>query len=195
MLGIRPEGLPKSVFMHPLAFVESANIGEGTRLWAFSHVMKDSHVGSNCNVCEGVFIESGAWVGNKVTIKNGISIWTHVIVEDEVFLGPHMIFTNDLRPRTFRKKTAAEFLQTKVERGATIGAGACIAPGITIGSYSFIGIGAVVTNDIPKYGLAYGNPAKLVGYICQCADTKFSLDSKISVCEKCGTRIPQLENK
>ncbi len=191
ILGSRPKDLPESVFVHPLAVVESQQIGAGTKVWGFSHVMKNSQVGDNCNIGEQVFIESGVVIGNRVTIKNGISLWDRVVVEDDVFLGPHMVFTNDFMPRAFIKKGRDQFSPTYVKKGATIGAGTIIVCGITIGDYAFIGAGAVVTRDIPPYGLALGNPAKLVGYLCSCTKTKFKLNTKGGSCPSCGTKNPQ----
>ncbi|MBI3535468.1 MAG: N-acetyltransferase [Deltaproteobacteria bacterium] len=120
--------------------------------------MSKAKIGENCNIGGHVFIESGAKVGNHVTVKNGISIWDLVDIEDDVFLGPHMIFTNDFMPRSFLKKKREDFLPTFVKKGATIGAGAVIVCGITIGQYAFVGAGSVVTKNIPPYGLVVGNP-------------------------------------
>jgi len=156
------------VFKHPTALVESDKIGDGTRIWAFAHILQGAVIGKNCNICDNAYIEGGAVVGNNVKIKNGVAVWDKVVIEDDVFIGPFAVFTNDINPRAFRKKEPAEFLRTLIKKGASIGANATIVCGITIGRYAFIGAGAVVTNDIPDYGLAYGNPAKLRGYVCQC---------------------------
>jgi acetyltransferase-like isoleucine patch superfamily enzyme len=197
MLGKRPEGLPEAVFVHPLAFVESTNIGAETRVWAFAHVMKDAKVGTKCNLGEQVFVENGAVIGNGVTVKNGISVWDRVEIQDEVFLGPHMVFTNDLKPRAFIKLGHEALLPTVVEKGATIGAGATIVCGVRIGQYAFVAAGAVVTKDIPAYGFVKGNPARLCGYVCKCAKTTFLLSygaptkEQAPRCPDCGTRDPR----
>lgn len=174
-----------SCFIHPNAIVESDKIGEGTRIWAFAHILKDAVVGKNCNICDNVFIETGAVVGNNVKIKNGVAVWDKVIIEDDVFIGPFAVFTNDINPRSFRKKNPEEFKKTILRRGVTIGANATIVCGITIGKYAFIGAGAVVTKDVPDYALVYGNPAKIKGYVCECGE---KLDEKY-YCSRCGKQI------
>lgn len=171
-LGARPEGLSEAVFVHPFALVESSQIGAGTRVWAFSHVLSGAVVGRDCNVCEGAFIEGGACVGSGVTIKNGISIWDGVTIEDDVFLGPRMIFTNHPAPRAFVKEGKARFKPTLVKRGCTIGAGAIILCGVTLGEYSMIGAGAVVTRDVPAGAQVQGSPARISGWVCKCLKTK-----------------------
>lgn len=186
MLGERPPGLLESVFVHPLGFVESTDIGASTRVWAFAHVMKGAKVGEHCNLGEHVFVEAGARVGNGVTVKNGISIWDRVEVEDDVFLGPHMVFTNDLKPRAFIKLGHDALLPTRVRQGATIGAGATIVCGVTIGPYAFVAAGAVVTRDVPAHGLVRGNPARLAGYICKCTKTTLPPDTRGRTCPECG---------
>ena len=188
MLGIRPPGLSEQVFVHPLSFVESPDIGDNTRVWAFAHIMAGSKVGARCNIGEHAFIETGASVGNGVTVKNGISIWDRVTVEDDVFLGPHMIFTNDMHPRSFIKRGREQFLPTIVKRGATIGAGATILCGVTIGEYAMVAAGAVVTKDVPDRALVMGNPARVARYVCKCLRTHFPLRSargKGLTSEKC----------
>ena len=181
-LGKRPADLSSDVFVHALALVESSNIGKNTRIWPFAHVMKGGRVGEACNVCEQVFIEGGAVIGNHCTIKNGISIWNKVRIEDDVFLGPHMVFTNDLKPRAFIR---GELVETVVKKGATIGAGAVIVCGVTLGEYAFVAAGAVVTKDVPAHGFVLGNPAKLKGYVCKCAQQTFKRKQKTYTCNLC----------
>jgi UDP-2-acetamido-3-amino-2,3-dideoxy-glucuronate N-acetyltransferase len=159
-----------TVFVHDRALCESEEIGPRTRVWAFAHVMKGARVGADCNVCDHAFIEGGAVVGNKVTIKNAVQVWDRVTVEDEVFLGPGMIFTNDPRPRAAFKKPASEFLPTRVRRGASIGANATIVCGTTIGEQAFVGAGAVVIRDVPPHALVVGNPARRIGWMCSCGE-------------------------
>jgi len=145
-------------FVHPSAICESPNVGKDTRIWAFSHVLKDVVIGEDCNICEHVFIESGVSIGNRVTIKNGISLWDGVTIEDDVFLGPYCVFTNDLFPRS--KAHLAQYEKTLVKQGASIGANATILCGITIGRYAMVGAGSVVTKSVPDFALVVGNPAR-----------------------------------
>jgi len=152
-------------YKHPKAMVESRFVGKGTRIWPYAHIQKGARVGEGCNVCEHCYIENGAVVGNMVTIKNGVSIWEGVTISDKVFLGPNMVFTNDLNPRSRVKR---KIVKTLVNKGATIGANATILAGVTIGEYAMVGAGAVITNDVPSYALVYGNPARLKGHVCEC---------------------------
>lgn len=168
------------VFVHPQALCESDQVGEGTRVWAFAHVMSGAVVGAGCNVCGGAFVESGAIVGDRVTIKNSVLVWDGVTVEDDVFLGPNAVFTNDRNPRAAFKKPLQEFLPTLVRQGATIGANATVLSGTTIGKGAFVGAGAVVTRDVPSYAVVVGNPARLIGWMCECGERL--LDSFRCIC-------------
>ena len=179
------------VFSHPQALVESTSIGKGTKIFAFSHVMKGAVIGEACKIADGVFVETGAVVGNRVTIKNGISLWDGVTIEDDVFLGPHAIFTNVAKPRAFLKRKPEEFGKTLVKAGATLGAGVVIVCGHTVGAYAFVAAGAVVTRDVPDYGLVKGNPARLAAFVCKCLNTQFKLGVKTGKCADCGTENPQ----
>jgi len=161
----------ESYFVHPQALVETDQIGEGTRVWAFAHVMKGAVVGKDCNICDHAFVESGVTIGDGVTIKNGVAVWAGVSVGDHVFLGPNAVFTNDLNPRAEVKKTAEHYVPTRVEEGATIGANATIVCGVTLGRYAFVGAGTVVIRDVPAYALVVGNPARQIGYMCECGET------------------------
>lgn len=158
-----------AVYVHPRGLCESDQVGAGTRVWAFAHVMSGAVVGSDCNVCDHAFIEAGARVGNRVTVKNAVLVWDGVTVEDEVFLGPNVVFTNDLRPRAARDRADVEITPTKVGRGATIGANATVVCGTTIGSYAFVAAAAVVTSDVPAHALVAGNPARRRAWVCECA--------------------------
>ena len=171
-------------FVHPKALVETEDIGEGTRVWAFAHVMKGAIVGKNCNICDHSFVESNVRVGDGVTIKNGVAIWDGVSLGDHVFVGPNAVFTNDLNPRAEVKKSHEQFVETKVLEGATIGANATIVCGVTIGRYAFIGAGTVVIRDVPAYALVVGNPARQIGYMCECGETL----PELLVCA-CGNRF------
>jgi acetyltransferase-like isoleucine patch superfamily enzyme len=143
-------------------------VGSGTRVWAFAHVLEGAVVGSDCNICDGAYVESGATVGDRVTVKNQVMIFEGVTIEDDVFLGPGVIFTNDLNPRAFIKRHGDELLPTKVEQGATIGAGAVVVCGTTIGRFAFIGAGAVVARDVPAHAFVVGNPGRVIGWACRC---------------------------
>jgi UDP-2-acetamido-3-amino-2,3-dideoxy-glucuronate N-acetyltransferase len=156
------------VFVHPHGLCESDEVGPGTRIWAFAHVLKGARIGAGCNVCDHAFIEGGAVVGNRVTIKNAVLIWDGVTIEDEVFLGPNMLFTNDLTPRAAIRKGPGELLPTVVRQGATIGAGATIVCGLEVGAHAFVAAGAVVTRDVARHALVAGNPARRIGWVCTC---------------------------
>ncbi len=164
-------------FAHPHAIVEAADIGLGTRIWAFAHVMEGARIGSNCNICDHVFVESNAQIGNGVTVKNGVSIWDGVILEDNVFIGPNAVFTNDKNPRAEVKKSKEQFMVTRVRRGASIGANATLVCGIDVGRYAFVGAGTVVTKSVPDYAVVVGNPARQIGHMCECG---LMLDKSIS---------------
>ena len=163
-------------FFHRTALVETDRIGGGTRVWAYAHVMSGAIVGENCNICDHGFIESGAIIGNNVTLKNHVCVWEGVTLEDDVFVGPFVAFTNDRHPRSPRMPEAFDryrdkqnwLVKTVVERGATIGANATIVGGIRIGQYSFIAAGAVITADVEPFSLMVGTPARKIGYVCRC---------------------------
>lgn len=150
-------------FIHPQALVESEDIGAGTRVWAFAHVMKGARVGKGCNIGDHSFIESGVIVGNDVTIKNGVSVWDGVEIGNLVFVGPNVAFTNDIRPRS--KVYHPEPVRTKILEGASIGANATILAGITIGKYALVGAGSVVTKDVKDFELVVGCPARHAGWV------------------------------
>jgi acetyltransferase-like isoleucine patch superfamily enzyme len=158
------------VFVHQLALCESDDIGPRSRVWAFAHVLPGARIGADCNVCDHAFVEGGAVVGNSVTIKNNVLLWDGVTIEDEVFLGPNAVFTNDIRPRAAVKKGREAWLPTLVRQGATIGANATVVCGVTVGRWAFVGAGAVVTADIPDHALVVGNPARQVGWACECGE-------------------------
>jgi UDP-2-acetamido-3-amino-2,3-dideoxy-glucuronate N-acetyltransferase len=159
-----------SVFVHELALCESDDVGPRTRVWAFAHVLPGASIGADCNVCDHAFVEGGAVVGNSVTIKNNVLLWDRVTVEDEVFLGPNAVFTNDIRPRAGVRKGREAWLPTLVRRGATIGANATVVCGVTVGRWAFVGAGAVVVADVPDHALVVGNPARRVGWACRCGE-------------------------
>jgi acetyltransferase-like isoleucine patch superfamily enzyme len=148
--------------IHPLADVRSADIGEGTTVWQFAIILAGAVIGKNCNINCHTFIESDVLVGDNVTVKSGVYIWDATRIEDDVFLGPNVVFTNDIRPRS--KQTTAYPLTT-IRKGASIGANTTILAGTTVGKYAMTGIGSVVTRDVPDHALVYGNPAKIKGWV------------------------------
>jgi UDP-2-acetamido-3-amino-2,3-dideoxy-glucuronate N-acetyltransferase len=150
------------VFVHPKGLCESDQVGEGTRVWAFAHVLPGARVGAECNICDGVFVEGKAIVGDRVTIKCGVQIWDGVELEDDVFVGPNATFTNDPMPRS--RQWMAEYPRTVVREGASIGANATILPGLEIGQGAMVGAGAVVTRSVPPHAIVVGNPARISGY-------------------------------
>ena len=163
------------VFIHPHAIVESDRIGDGTRIWAFAHVLKDAVIGRNCNIGDGAFIEGGAQIGDNVTVKNQCLIWEGVTIADNAFIGPNVVFTNDLHPRSPRLEAARArygskkwLVPTVVGEGASLGASVTVLAGVTIGDYATVGIGSVVTRDIPPHALAHGSPARVRGHVCRC---------------------------
>jgi UDP-2-acetamido-3-amino-2,3-dideoxy-glucuronate N-acetyltransferase len=155
--------LPSSVHVHPHALCESATIGPDTRVWAFAHILPGAHIGSDCNICDHVFIENDVVVGDRVTIKSGVQLWDGLRVADDVFIGPNATFSNDKYPRS--KQYQSEVLQTHIGRGASIGGGAAVLPGLRIGARAMVGAGAVVTQDVPARAIVFGNPARIVGYV------------------------------
>lgn len=152
----------RGYFKHPSALVESEKIGKGTRIWAFAHILPGAVIGENCNICDHTFIENDVVVGNRVTVKCGVQLWDGVRVEDDVFIGPNATFTNDPFPRS--RKRPNVFSETLIQKGASIGANATVLPGVVIGRLGMVGAGAVVTRDVPPYGIVSGNPARLTGF-------------------------------
>lgn len=160
-----------AVRYHRLALVETEDIGEDTRIWAFAHVMQGASVGRRCNLGEGVFVESGVRIGDDVTVKNGVALYDGVIVANGVFLGPHCVFTNDRRPRSGRfKRPASSFETTTIGEGATIGANATVVCGCEVGTYAMVAAGAVVTRNVPPFVLVAGVPARAMGFVCACGE-------------------------
>ena len=182
-------------FVHESAYVDDgATIGKGTKVWHFCHVMPGAVIGERCNLGQNVVVMPGTRLGNNVKVQNNVSIYEGVELEDDVFCGPSMVFTNVLNPRSHLSRKHA-YQKTLVRRGASIGANATIVCGVTIGEYAFVGAGAVVTRDVRDYELVIGVPARNKGWICQCGETLDvrgryrSLAEDLSVaCGACGTR-------
>ena len=185
--------MEKDFFAHETAVIdEGSKIGKGTKIWHFSHIMTGAEVGENCNIGQNVVVSPGVKLGKNVKVQNNVSIYTGVICEDDVFLGPSMVFTNIINPRSavIRKD---QYVKTLVEKGASIGANSTIICGNKIGKYSFIGAGAVVTKDVKSYALVVGNPARQTGWMSEFGH-KLSFDSSgIATCPESTERY-RLEN-
>ena len=184
----------KNYFVHESSYVdEPCMIGKGTKIWHFSHIMKNSIIGENCNIGQNVVVSPEVELGNNVKIQNNVSVYTGVVCEDDVFLGPSMVFTNVINPRSgvVRKE---EFKKTIVKKGASIGANATIVCGNNIGRYAFIGAGAVVTKEVPDYALMVGNPSKNIGWMSEFGERlKFNSDG-IAICDKTGLKYKLCNN-
>jgi UDP-2-acetamido-3-amino-2,3-dideoxy-glucuronate N-acetyltransferase len=180
-------------FVHSSSVVDKgARIGAGTRIWHFCHISSTSEIGQRCNIGQNVFIDNNTFIGNGVKIQNNVSVYNGVIVEDDVFLGPSMVFTNVINPRSFIERKN-EFKKTIVRRGATIGANATVVCGVEIGAYAMIGAGAVITKNIAAYAIVVGNPARQTGWISESGiKLNFNADG-IARCEHSGKTF-KLEN-
>lgn len=189
--------LEPNYLVHPTAEVSpEANIGEGTRIWQDCHVRENAVIGCNCVLSKGVYVDAGVHIGNNVKLQNGISVYHGVTLEDGVFCGPHCVFTNDKQPRSINPdgslKGASDWVigETRVKMGASIGAHATIVCGVTIGRWAMIGAGSVVTRNVPDYGLVYGNPARLHGFVCPCGERLLAGEAKDGVMQ---AHCPQCE--
>jgi UDP-2-acetamido-3-amino-2,3-dideoxy-glucuronate N-acetyltransferase len=177
----------KNYFVHESAYVdEPCEIGAGSKVWHFSHVMSNCRIGEKCNIGQNVVVSPDVVIGNNVKIQNNVSVYTGVILEDDVFCGPSMVFTNVVNPRSHVTRRN-EYKQTLVKRGASIGANVTVVCGTTIGRYAFIGAGSVITRDVADYALMYGNPARLRGWMCQCG-IKLEFQNERSTCSACGSK-------
>jgi len=172
-------------FVHESSYIdEPCEIGRGTKIWHFSHIMNNCKIGTNCNIGQNVVISPEVIIGNNVKIQNNVSVYTGVICEDDVFLGPSCVFTNVINPRSFISRKD-EYKKTIIKNGASIGANATIVCGNTIGKFAFVGAGTVVTKNVPDYALVVGNPAKIKNYVCECSENMKFIDSYFK-CKKCG---------
>jgi len=175
-------------FFHPTAIIEpGAEIGEGTKIWHFSHLMPGCKIGSKCNIGQGIYVDRGVNIGNGVKIQNHVSIYTGVTIEDDVFLGPSMVFTNVINPRSFIERKS-EYRQTTVCKGASIGANATVLCGVKIGNYAMIGAGAVVTKDVPSFAVMIGNPASQDGWVSKAGLRLNFGENTIAICEATGEK-------
>lgn len=174
-------------FVHESSYIdEGSKIGNGTKIWHFCHVMGGAEIGEGCNIGQNVVVMPGAKIGNNVKIQNNVSIYEGVILEDDVFCGPSCVFTNVSTPRS-EVVRRGEYQQTLVRRGSSIGANATVVCGVTLGAYSFVGAGAVVTSDVPPYALMVGVPARRVAWMCRCGERLHLAGASIR-CDRCGSR-------
>jgi UDP-2-acetamido-3-amino-2,3-dideoxy-glucuronate N-acetyltransferase len=185
-------------FAHPTAIIDPlAVVGNDSKVWHFSHVMKDAVIGERCNIGQNVVVSPGCRVGDGCKIQNNVSVYTGVELEDNVFLGPSMVFTNVFNPRAFIERKN-EYRKTLVRRGASVGANATIICGVELGRYCFVGAGAVVTRDVPPYGTVYGNPARLNGFTCWCGSqlhgVNFALNEQMLSCNDCKRAYRRIAN-
>lgn len=186
-------------FVHESSYVDdNVEIGEGTKIWYFSHIQSGARIGKKCSIGQNVNIGNNVIIGNYVKIQNNVSVYEGVELEDYVFCGPSMVFTNILNPRSeFPQRGTDFYIKTLVRKSASLGANSTIVCGTTIGKYGFVGAGAVVTRDVPDYGLVIGTPAKLVGWMCACA-TRLDLtvtpeSEETAECKKCGRKYSKME--
>jgi acetyltransferase-like isoleucine patch superfamily enzyme len=177
-----PTDTPADVFVHPHGLCESDRVGPGTRVWAYAHVLPGARIGAGCNICDGVYVEGRVVLGDRVTVKNATLLFDGVTCGDDVFLGPNVLFTNDLRPRAAIRREPGGLLSTTVGTGATLGAGTVVVCGVAIGPHAFCAAGSVVTRDVPAHALVAGNPARQKGWVCRCGERLDGL-----TCPGCGT--------
>ncbi|NLI24226.1 MAG: N-acetyltransferase [Bacteroidales bacterium] len=180
--------MEKEYFAHPTAVIdEGCTIGKGTKIWHFTHIMTGCEIGENCNLGQNVVVSPGVRLGRNVKVQNNVSIYTGVICEDDVFLGPSMVFTNILNPRSAIVRRN-QYVATLVKKGASIGANATIICGHTIGEYSMVGAGAVVTKDVKPYALVVGNPARQVGWVSEYGHRLHFDENGVAVCPESGQK-------
>ena len=182
--------------IHESAYVDDgANIGERTKIWHFCHISSGATIGSDCSLGQNVFVARGVTIGNHVKIQNNVSVYEGVVLEDYVFCGPSMVFTNVRTPRSaFPRNTAADYLETRVKHGASIGANATIVCGVTVNEWAFVAAGAVVTKDVPAYALVAGVPARVIGNVCQCGVT-LQFEDATATCAECGRRYGKTDGR
>ena len=181
-------------YVHPSSFVdEGAVVGKGTKVWHFCHVLPGAVIGERCNIGQNCVIMPGAKLGNNVKLQNNVSVYEGVELEDDVFCGPSMVFTNVGTPRSHVNRRG-EYQRTVVRRGASIGANATVVCGHSLGRFCFVGAGAVVTRDVKDFALVVGNPAKQIGWMCQCGE-RLALTNNAATCGRCGTRYREQQGE
>jgi UDP-2-acetamido-3-amino-2,3-dideoxy-glucuronate N-acetyltransferase len=173
---------------------KDAKVGQGTKIWHNSQILKGAQIGGNCTIGHNCLVGEGARIGDNVKIQSNTDVWYKVTLEDCVFVGPSVVFTNDLSPRACYPKKKEEWLPTLVKKGATLGANSTIVCGKIIGRWALIGAGAVVADDIPNYALVYGVPAKVLGWVCECG-TKLDFKNGKGICKNCGLKYQKKGNK
>jgi UDP-2-acetamido-3-amino-2,3-dideoxy-glucuronate N-acetyltransferase len=188
--------LLSKTYIHPTAIVDkTAKIGEGTKIWHFVHVRENAKIGKNCILGHAVYVDCNVKIGNRVKLENRANVYDGVTIEDDVFIGPHVTFTNDLYPRSFDGNW--KIVPTLVKKGASIGAGSVVVCGITIGEYAMAGAGSIIANSVPPHALVFGNPARIRGFVCVCGrnlvEEKRQLKLVLMTCASCGRkfRIPR----
>ena len=180
-------------FVHPTACVdEGTEMGEGTKVWHFTHIMSGATIGKNCVIGQNCFISSRAVLGEGVKLQNNVSVYDLITLEDKVFVGPSAVFTNDINPRAPYPK-GGKWIPTLVKEGASIGANATLLCGITIGRWSFVGAGAVVTKNVPDYAIVAGTPARVAGWMCECGE-RLRFEKEKATCSKCRRRYEKEGN-
>ena len=180
-------------YAHPTATIDpGCQIGDGTKIWHYSHVMGTSTIGRDCALGQNVFVGDRVVIGNRVKVQNNVSIYEGVTLDDDVFCGPSMVFTNVINPRSEIERKS-EFLPTHVQRGATFGANCTVLCGISIGAFAFVGAGAVVTKDVPSHSLVVGVPACHMGWACRCGE-KLAFRGAQARCEQCGRSFRRLSD-
>ncbi|GAA4726858.1 acyltransferase [Brevibacillus fulvus] len=184
----------KVYFVHESAVIDpGARIGEGTKIWHFSHVMGGAEIGKGCTLGQNVFVANQVKIGNNVKIQNNVSVYEGVVLEDDVFCGPSMVFTNVLTPRSaFPRNTSTDYMATIVKRGASIGANVTVVCGVTIHEAALIAAGAVVTKDVPAYAKMAGVPARIIGWVCECGES-LQFTNHQAVCPACQRKYEQVD--
>lgn len=184
-------GESSGFFIHESSYIDNnVTIGNNTKIWHYCHVSEDVKIGDSCTFGQNIFIEKKVKIGNFVKVQNNVSIYGGVEIEDYVFLGPSMVFTNVRTPRCeYPRNQLSQYTKTLLKKGASIGANATILCGVTVGVNAFVGAGSVVTKDVPDYAVVYGNPARVQGYMCACGDTMVTQDAKRLDCMRCNIHV------